>query len=114
MKRMLLTLTVLLTTAMTTFAQDSEQRAINRAEAAARQFCEVPQGYELVSYTAPYMACDYRLNNNPNTMGYIVYVSAKPNCPPNQLCIQVIYPVATITVNCDLSVDSIICGVAGI
>lgn len=112
MKKMLLTLSLVLCAAITTFAQDTEQRAINRAEAAARQSCEVPAGFELVSYASPYQACDYRLNHNPNNMGYIVYVSAKPECPPNQLCIQVIYPVATVVVNCDLSIQSVTCGQA--
>ena len=35
-----------------------------------------------------------------------------PNCPPNQICIQVIEVVGQVVVDCDFSVASVSCGTA--
>jgi len=96
-------------------AQNMEQRAINRAKAVARQ-CVVELGYpenlQLVSGTQPYVACDYRTIPNPNNMGYKVTVWGRTQCPPNAVCIQVIYPIATVYVDCNGAIDRVECGVA--
>jgi hypothetical protein len=95
-------------------AQNMEQRAINRAEAVARQ-CIAELGYpsnlELVSSAAPNQSCRY-INNNPNDMGYKVVVYGRTQCPPNLVCIQVIYPIATVYVDCSGQIESIECGTA--
>jgi hypothetical protein len=44
--------------------------------------------------------------------GFITEVTfyKKPQCPPNQYCIQVIQAVGTVTLGCDNSVISVNCG----
>ena len=37
-----------------------------------------------------------------------------PNCPPNQPCIQVIYPLGSVTLDCDNNVVSVDCGLVSL
>ena len=95
-------------------AQNLEERAINRAESVARQ-CIAELGYpsnpELVSSAEPTQSCRY-INNNPNNMGYKVVVYGRTQCPPNLVCIQVIYPIATVYVDCSGQIERVECGTA--
>ena len=94
-------------------SQNLEQRAKARAEAAARQCFneqDYPNGWEMVSYASEYQVCDYRFGGNPNIFGYVVQVAIRPRCAPNQFCVQVIQPLATVFVDCGGQVSEVICG----
>lgn len=94
-------------------AQSLEQRAIQKAEASARQCINdlgYPSNLELVSSAEAYQICDY-MNPNPNYFGYKVTVYGRTQCPPNMVCIQVIYPIATVYVSCGGDVTQVDCGV---
>ena len=113
MRNVLLVIGVVLLSTFTTSAQNLEQRAISRAEAAAQQCInelDYPNGWELVSLASEYQVCDYRFGGNPNMFGYVVQVAIRPRCAPNQLCIQVILPLATVFVDCGGQVSETICG----
>lgn len=116
MKKLILGAIAVLAISFSSTAQDFEQRAMQKAEAASRDCArnlDLPNGYELHSSAVPYVACDYR-TGNPNQLGYVVQVWATPNCPPNMICIQVVYPVATVYVDCGGEVVEVICTVADI
>lgn len=104
MKKLIFGLLTTVTVAFSSQAQTDnlEQRAINKAIAAARECMrdnDLQNGLELVGYATLNLYCDY-FRFNPNYAGYSVEVYARPKCPPNQACIQVIYPVATVWVDC--------------
>ena len=103
MKKLLIGLLTAFTFAFTAQAQnDIEQRAINKAEAAARECLKdsyLGNGIDLVSFATLNLYCDY-FRNHPNYAGFSVEVYGRPHCNPNQNCIQVIYPVATVLVDC--------------
>ncbi|TNE55409.1 MAG: hypothetical protein EP338_03850 [Bacteroidetes bacterium] len=114
MKKLLFGLiaTVALSLSVQAQSNDIEGRAIHRAEAAARPCLEnlnLPSNYELVSYATLNLYCDVFTRPNPNYAGFKVEVYAKPNCPPNQACIQVIYHVATVYVDCQGSAYQVDC-----
>ncbi len=111
MKKIILGAIAVVAISFSSMAQDMENRARHKAEAASRDCARdlgLPNGYELHSSAEPYMACDYR-TGNPNQLGYVVQVWATPNCPPNMLCIQIVYPVATVYVDCGGEVVEVIC-----
>lgn len=115
MKNLILLILVLFTFSISLSAQNTEQRAINRAEAVARQCVQelgYPSNLVLISSAQPHVACDYRTIPNPNNMGYKVTVYGRTQCPPNLVCIQVIYPIATVYVSCDGSIERVECGAA--
>lgn len=116
MKKLILGVIATVAISFSSMAQDFENRAIQKAEAAARECArnmDLPAGYEFLSVATPYVACDYS-TGNPNQLGYVVEVYAQPNCPPNQICIQVIVPVATVYVDCQGQVVEVICTVSEI
>lgn len=93
-----------------------ETRALNKAEAAARQCLNqmnYPNNLTLHSSATVSTICDY-IHPNPQYFGYRVTVWGTPNCPPNQYCIQIIYPIATVEVSCTGQVTNVQCGVIGI
>lgn len=115
MKKLILIAILFLSANFSLSAQNMEQRAINRAEAVARQCIaelDYPSNLELVSSTQPHVACDYRTIPNPNNMGYKVIIWGRTQCPPNNVCIQVIYPIATVYVDCSGAIESVQCGIA--
>lgn len=115
MKKLILIAVVFFAANFSLSAQNMEQRAINRAEAVARQCIaelDFPNNLEFVSAAEPYVACEYRSIPNPNNMGYKVTVFGRTQCPPNLVCIQVIYPIATVYVGCGGAIDRVECGVA--
>jgi len=89
-----------------------EQRAKNKAEAAAQECLRNLNlsNVTLVSNVSQTQICDY-MNPNPQYFGYSVIVYAVPNCPGNQNCIQIAYPVATVQVSCSGQVYDVQCGV---
>lgn len=104
MKKLILGLLATVTLAFSSQAQadNIEQRAINKAIAAARECMrdgDLRPGLQLEGYATLNLYCDY-FRFNPNYAGFSVEVYARPHCPPNQACIQVIYPVATVWVDC--------------
>jgi hypothetical protein len=113
MKKVILGLIATIAISFASTAQDMEQRAIQKAEAAARQCVndlDFPNGLEFVSTAAVYQICDYR-TPNPNYFGYVVTVNGQPKCAPNTFCPQVIYPIATVYVSCSGEVTQVDCGV---
>ncbi len=93
------------------FSQNLESREKAKAEAASRQCINelnYPNGWELVSFANVNSVCCYR-NGNPNTMGYTVDVWIKDRCAPNTFCVQVIYPLATVVLDCNGQVTDITC-----
>ena len=90
-----------------------EQRAKNKAEAAAQECLRNLNlsNVTLVSNVSETQICDY-MNPNPQYFGYSVTVYAVPNCPGNQNCIQIVYPVATVQVSCSGQVYDVQCGIA--
>ncbi|MES2587952.1 MAG: hypothetical protein V4622_03160 [Bacteroidota bacterium] len=114
MKRVLLVIIALVGFSFASNAQNQEQRAINKAEAAAKKCVnelDFPNGLEFVSSATVYQICDYT-TPNPNYFGYVVNVNGKQKCAPNTLCPQVIYPIATVYVSCSGEVTEVICGTA--
>jgi hypothetical protein len=114
MKKLILGLIATVAISFASNAQNMEQRAINKAEAAARQCVkdlDFPNGLELVSSANVYQICDY-MTPNPNYFGYMVTVNGKPKCAPNTFCPQVIYPIATVYVSCNGEVTEVVCGVS--
>lgn len=116
MKKIILVLTLILCSSLSLEAQNLEQRAIARAEAAAQQCVNelnYPNGWEMISFASEYQVCDYRFGGNPNIFGYSVQVAIRPRCEPNQNCIQIIQPLATVLVDCGGQVTEINCGISG-
>ncbi len=114
MKKLIFILVALVGFSFASNAQNQEQRAINKAEAAAKKCVNelnFPNGLEFVSSASVYQICDYT-TPNPNYFGYTVTVNGKPKCAPNTVCPQVIYPVATVYVSCSGEVTDVICGTA--
>jgi hypothetical protein len=112
MKKLILGLIAVVAITFASNAQNIEQRAINKAEAAARECVrelDFPNGLNFVSNATAYQVCDY-MTPNPNYFGYVVQVSGTPRCAPNTLCPQVIYPIATVYVSCSGQVTEVICG----
>jgi hypothetical protein len=93
-----------------------EQRAIARAEAAARD-CMRDAGYpanlEIHSSAQVSTICDY-FNPNPQYFGYRVTVWGTNPCPPNMYCIQIVYPIATVEISCTGDVSNVQCDISGI
>jgi hypothetical protein len=90
---------------------DFELRARNKAEAAARACLGeigLRPNLHLSSAATVNLICDY-FSPNPQYFGYQVEVWAAPNCPPNQPCVQVIYPIATVMVDCQGHVYDVQC-----
>jgi hypothetical protein len=116
MKKIILILTVILCSTLSANAQNLEQRAIAKAEAAAQQCMNelnYPNSWEMVSFATEYQVCDYRFGGNPNIFGYSVQVAVRPRCAPNQYCIQMIQPLATVLVDCSGEVIEVNCGISG-
>jgi hypothetical protein len=114
MKKVILSIVALVVFSFTSVAQNQEQRAIQKAEAASRSCVnelDFPNGLEFVSSASAYQVCDYS-TPNPNYFGYVVTVNGKPRCAPNTFCVQVIYPIATVYVSCSGQVTEVICGTA--
>lgn len=92
-----------------------EQRALNKAEAAARSCINqlgIPNNLEIHSAATISTVCDY-IHPNPQYYGYRVAVWGTPNCPANQPCIQIAYPIAEVEVSCSGQVVSVGCAVVG-
>ena len=116
MKKFFFVLSFILCSTLSVNAQNLEQRAIAKAEAAAQQCLselDYPNGWEMVSFASVNQVCDYRFGGNPNIFGYVVQVAIRPRCAPNQFCIQVIQPLATVTVSCGGEVTEVNCGISG-
>ncbi len=116
MKKIFFLFAFILCSTLSVNAQNLEQRAIAKAEAAARQCVNefnYPNGWEMVSFATAYQICDYRFGGNPNIFGYSVQVAIRPRCAPNQFCIQVIQPLATVLVDCGGEVTEVTCGISG-
>jgi hypothetical protein len=114
MKKIFLGLIASIAISFASNAQNMEQRAINKAEAAARSCVrdlDFPNGLTFVSTAVAYQVCDY-MTPNPNYFGYAVTVNGTPKCAPNTYCPQVIYPIATVYVSCSGEVTEVICGTA--
>lgn len=112
MKKVFLMVIALVAFSFASNAQNQEQRAINKAEAAAKKCVNelnFPNGMEFVSSAAVYQICDYT-TPNPNYFGYVVTVNGAPKCAPNTFCPQVIYPIATVYVSCSGEVTEVVCG----
>jgi hypothetical protein len=112
MKKIFLGLIATLAISFASNAQNAEQRAIQKAEAAAKQCVndlDFPNGLDFVSTAVAYQICDYR-TPNPNYFGYAVTVNGTPKCAPNTFCPQVIYPIATVYVSCSGQVTEVVCG----
>ncbi len=111
MKKLILGAIAVVAISFSSKAQNLEERAINKAEAAARECMrdmDLQNGLHLTSTATANLICDYA-HPSPNYFGYVVEVSARPICPPNQVCIQVIYPVATVYVDCIGNVYEVVC-----
>lgn len=111
MKKLLMFVCLLLV-AFVTHAQsgnnNQEQRARQKAEAAARQ-CANVQGLQLYSSATVSSICDYT-HTSPNFFGYTVEVWAQQNCPPPQICpLGPVTLLATVTVSCNGQVSDVVC-----
>lgn len=112
MKKILLVFLAIVGFSFASNAQNMEQRAINKAEAAAKKCVNelsFPNGLDFVSTATVYQVCDYS-TPNPNYFGYVVTVNGSPKCAPNTICPQVIYPIATVYVSCSGEVTEVQCG----
>ncbi|MCE3295612.1 MAG: hypothetical protein K0R65_1326 [Crocinitomicaceae bacterium] len=111
MRKLILGIIATIAVSFASNAQNLEHRAINKAEAAARECMRgmnLQSDVRLISTATANLIWDYA-HPSPNYFGYVVEVSARPICPPNQACIQVIYPVATVYVDCQGNVYDIQC-----
>jgi hypothetical protein len=87
---------------------NQEQRARQKAEAAARQCADV-QGLQLFSSATASTICDYT-HPSPNFFGYTVVVWAQPNCPPPNICpAGPVTLLATVEVSCSGQVTHVVC-----
>lgn len=91
-----------------------EQRACNKAEAAAQECLQTLGLNNITLHSAATVnqICDY-MNPNPQYFGYSVDVWATPNCAPGAICAQVIYPIARVFVSCGGQVTEVQCATSG-
>ncbi|MBL4625363.1 MAG: hypothetical protein JKY42_09530 [Flavobacteriales bacterium] len=107
MKRILTTAILTLCIGVFAFAQsgNNDGQIIGKAKSAIKSSCPDTTG-KLQASVNVISACFFE--------GFITEVTfyKTPNCPPNQLCIQVIYTVGTVTLDCDNNVIGVSCGTA--
>lgn len=87
---------------------NQEQRARQKAEAAARQ-CANVQGMEIFSSATVTSICDYT-HPSPNYFGYSVEVWATQRCPPNTICpAGPVVLLARVDISCNGDVAAVNC-----
>lgn len=113
MKKLFLAMAMAMTTALsfasnenpTVEVANGNDPSINKATAAIKANCPNAQGQ--LSYSTEVVSACF-------VDGFITKVTfwSTPNCPPNQICIQIVELVGTVTLDCEGNVMSVECGAA--
>jgi hypothetical protein len=108
MKKIILTLITIIGISSFTKAQNNEAKSVAVARAAANKECHIQGANSQYSVQEDFI-CNNIFSNFGNMHRTITFYD-KPNCPPNQPCVQVLYPAAIVRVDCDFNVTAVVCG----
>lgn len=120
MKTTLLVFVMMLSVSMTYAAGNSNDPVIKKIDAAAMNNSSVGLAIAAIKSTCPnangQLSYSVEVVSSCFAGGFItkVHFWKSPNCPGNQICIQIVEEVGTVTLGCNNEVIAVECGVSSI